>query len=505
MVWKERLRSLPKVSCRFSRPVEDMPHKMAPAISKNIQTQFTLRFVGQGCRRLLFFVTAASVSFGLQFPLSGDTLTSETTESPPAASASNSSDTTTTGAVAGPIADKGDQLVNVKEYGAVGDGVTNDTAAFIKALAMCAVGGGTCLVPEGTYLISPSGISTGGHKASVVSGVHLKGAGRGASILKIAGMPTDHFLPCEGDNWSVENLTLDMGDYTPSVGRAAIACKGNNWRVSNCRILKIGRSGIAAFGGSNWSIEGNYVGRTVPGATPPICAILVTANAGVWSSNGRVMNNICESAGITFSGSDGMVARNRINRSGSGTGIFVQGSPSTHATNIIGNICTGGTSGYDAAQGGRWWSVSGFEIWAADSVICNNTAHDNDGGGFAIGGQNSIVIGNTAYNNGRGHQGYAGFNARINQARGTSASHSIFIGNSSYDQDYGYKEQGSGLSDIKQIGNDYNRNRRGPAKSFSAGGQMPISPEMKSKLKALADDADVPGSARHVVREYLSR
>ncbi len=149
--------------------------------------------------------------------------------------------------------------------------------------------------------------------------------------------------------------------------------------------------------------------------------------------------------------------------------------------------------------------MSGFEIWAADSVICNNTAHDNDGGGFAIGGQNSIVIGNKAYNNGRGRHGYAGFNARINPAKGASASHSIFIGNSSYDQDYGYKEQGSGLSDIKQIGNDYNRNRIGPVKSFSAGGQMPISPEMKNKLKALVENRDLPDQVRRAVRQCLAR
>ena len=115
------------------------------------------------------------------------------------------------------------------------------------------------------------------------------------------------------------------------------------------------------------------------------------------------------------------------------------------------------------------------------------------------------MIGNKAYNNGRVRPGYAGFNARINPANGASASHSIFIGNSSYDQDFGYKEQGSGLSDIKQIGNDYNRNRIGPAKSFSAGGQMPISPEMKSKLKALTDDAGVPDSARRMIRAYLSQ
>lgn len=444
------------------------------------------RFRRQTCSLLFFLIAAVSVSLALQ-PQSGYAQN---------ASREGRLDSQTTG----------EQGVNVKEHGAVGDGVTNDTAAFIKALAACATNGGTCLVPEGTYLISGSGISTGRHRPSVLSGVHLVGAGRGASILKIAGMPTDNFLPCQGDNWSVENLTFDMGDYTPpTVGFAAIGCRGNNWRVANCAIIKSGKWGIAAFGGNNWSIEGNFIKRTVPGARPPVGGILVTANAGVWSSHGRVIKNVCEGVGITFSGSDGLVAGNKISRSGSGSGIFVQGLPSTHSPTILGNVCSGGSSGFDAAQGGRWWSVNGFEVWAPDSVIYNNTAHDNDGGGFAIGGQNSIVVGNSAYNNGRGRHGYAGFNARINPARGTSASHSIFIGNSSYDQDYGFKEQGNGLSDIKQIGNDYNRNRIGPAKSFGTGVQMPISPEMKSKLKALADDADMPNRARRVVREYLSR
>src|SRR5436190_1698300 len=202
----------------------------------------TSRFVRKGRRLPFFFVTAASVSFALQLlPLNGGTLTSGSTESS-AASTSNSSNATTTGAVTAPIPDKGGQLVNIKDYGAVGDSVTNDTAAFIKALAACAVDGGTCLVPEGTYLISASVISARPRKPSVLSGVHLTGAGHGTSILKIAGMPTDNFLPCEGDNWSVENLTFDMGDYTPpSVGFIAIACRGNNWRVSNCAIVKSGK------------------------------------------------------------------------------------------------------------------------------------------------------------------------------------------------------------------------------------------------------------------------
>ena len=43
---------------------------------------------------------------------------------------------------------------NVREFGATGDGVTKDTAAFQRALDICAVsGGGEVLVPAGRYLI----------------------------------------------------------------------------------------------------------------------------------------------------------------------------------------------------------------------------------------------------------------------------------------------------------------------------------------------------------------
>jgi len=43
---------------------------------------------------------------------------------------------------------------NVRDFGAVGDGITKDTVAFQKALDACAVnGGGEVLVPPGNYLI----------------------------------------------------------------------------------------------------------------------------------------------------------------------------------------------------------------------------------------------------------------------------------------------------------------------------------------------------------------
>jgi hypothetical protein len=149
-------------------------------------------------------------------------------------------------------------------------------------------------------------------------------------------------------------------------------------------------------------------------------------------------------------------------------------------------------------------------------VIYNNIARDNDGGGFAIGGPNSVVVGNKAFNNGRGRHGHGGFVARVNLKRGTSASHSVFVGNVAYDtryptgnatQDYGFVEQAAGLADIKHFGNDYTHNRIGPTKSQARvehGEQLPVSPATKNTLKALANDKDLSASTRRALQDCLA-
>jgi hypothetical protein len=481
---------------------------------KNVVSNFVQWLAMRSLGLSLLVVSAIGVLFAMQaLALGGDAPNSATAPATTERPADNTPKMNDKAEDASASSRPGEEI-NVKTYGAVGDGATNDTAAFAAALkALTGAGGGVCVVPKGTYIISATGI-TAPYKAAVSSGVRLVGESRDACVLRVIAVPTNHLLQCDGDKWSVENLTFDMGDYTPSVGLAAIACKGNNWRVSNCAVLRSGRWGIAAFGGSNWSIERNYITRTVPGARPSTGAILVTAQQGIWSRHGHVTANVCSGVGITFSGDDGVVARNRVSRSGSGSGIFVQGAPSTHAVTVTGNVCSDGSSGYDAAQGGRWWSVNGFEVWAPDSVICNNIAHGNDGGGFAIGGQNSIVVGNKSYNNGRGRAGHAGFVARVNPARGTSASHSIFIGNQAYDtrypshtatQDFGYVEQTREVTDVQHFENDYDRNRVAPVKRFSTSLQTRISPEMKNKLKTLGQDTDLPDNARRAIRDCLAR
>ena len=233
--------------------------------------------------------------------------------------------TATTGANNSPSPEK--DRVSVKTFGAVGNGVTDDTAAFDAALKSLAdAGGGVCVVPKGTYMISSSGI-TPAHRPGVSSNVHLVGEDRTACVLKISAMPKNHLLQCYGDNWSVGNLTFDMADYMPKAGLVAIACKGTKWRVSHCTIVRTGRWAIGAFGGSNWSIEGNYISRTTPGARPTRGSILVTAAAGVWSNHARVIDNVCHGGGITFTGTDGLVAHNRVTGSGSGSGILYRVLP----------------------------------------------------------------------------------------------------------------------------------------------------------------------------------
>lgn len=403
------------------------------------------RLVSQAHYLSLFLITAVSVLLALRLQ-GGD--------------AQNAREQVTLDTETHPVQNsvEGRQVVNVKEYGAVGDGITNDTAVFNKALALCAVGGGTCLVPKGTYLISGSGITS-----HVKSGVHLVGEGRGVSILKIAAMPTGALIWGDGDNWSVENLTLDMQDYFPSHYYSAIACKGNNWRVAKCSILRIGRIGITVAGGDNWSIEGNYITKTMPVQTLNQ-SILVTKYGDTRATNARIIDNVCDGSGILFWGFYSTIARNRITNAGFGSGIATGQVANCHTVQVIGNTCTGGR-GFDE---NRTW-VSGFELWAADSVIANNTAYDNASSGIIVGGQNCVVKGNRSYNNGVQDGGY-GFSARY-QSSIINASHSVFTGNSAYDtrypgrgmtQTHGYHEQ-PGLKFIKHIGNNYDHNKIGPA------------------------------------------
>jgi hypothetical protein len=50
-------------------------------------------------------------------------------------------------------------FINVRQFGAKGDGVADDTAAINAAIAAAAAAGGTVFMPCGTYLLTGAGLN----------------------------------------------------------------------------------------------------------------------------------------------------------------------------------------------------------------------------------------------------------------------------------------------------------------------------------------------------------
>lgn len=124
---------------------------------------------------------------------------------------------TAAGGTARTFASKFGEAVSVKDFGAAGDGSTDDTAAFKSALSAAA--GKTLYVPPGTYLLTPT--STRGNAIQVPDDTTLVGEGR-KSVLKVKvaaiTVNTRHYLITYGSRTRFYNFELDgrKGDSHPS-------------------------------------------------------------------------------------------------------------------------------------------------------------------------------------------------------------------------------------------------------------------------------------------------
>jgi polygalacturonase len=103
----------------------------------------------------------------------------------------------------GQFADLSSRMVNVRDYGARGDGTTNDAAAVRSAIN--AGNGGTVYFPAGVYILDSVELAAG-------SRVRLLGAGQGTTTLKHADGATTSMLhanPQVVAQLQIESLTLD--------------------------------------------------------------------------------------------------------------------------------------------------------------------------------------------------------------------------------------------------------------------------------------------------------
>ncbi|MBA1289018.1 hypothetical protein G7027_10195, partial [Pseudomonas japonica] len=106
-------------------------------------------------------------------------------------------------------------LFNVRDYGAKGDGIADDTQAIQQAIdAAAKAGGGEVYVPRGTYMLS--GANDDGGCLTLKSHVGVNGERMGLAILKLADGSSEDIaglIHTVSDantlNASIRNLTLD--------------------------------------------------------------------------------------------------------------------------------------------------------------------------------------------------------------------------------------------------------------------------------------------------------
>jgi hypothetical protein len=173
--------------------------------------------------------------------------------------------------------------INVKDYGAVGDGVTNDTTSVADAVAAMTDG---CVLyfPPGTYLANGTG------QLNNLNNVTVMGAGMGISIWKSVTPGVMIWANAAGcDNWNVRDITLDS-NYTArtsgghclylecsqcvidhvevlNAGQFAILIEDpdnvqnefRNIQITNCRIVDGYADGIHVVEGQNVVISNNII------------------------------------------------------------------------------------------------------------------------------------------------------------------------------------------------------------------------------------------------------
>lgn len=340
----------------------------------------------------------------------------------------------TSTAVTGKVS-KGELVVNVKDHGAKGDGVTDDTAAFAAALAA----GDEVLVPPGQYILgSTVTVPTGKHLRGAWSSIYTAAPTWGARLRRpaAAAASTDPVLTL-AVNAKVTELSV-QGASNTTAQHNGIKCGGRNVirdvtvshclngidgdykgviRVDNCQLHDNVQSGLIAtvdsiIVNSYFNVNGTHGINLQAGANDNVisaCKFEWNTGHGVnlfQNKHNIVTNNNIDRngrAGISATTVDhGMIASNVLRRNGKNsaatpaddTQMYLQGCANLV---IVGNVTE--TGGDDDGSG----YVSPLTaIRIQDGT--NNRVMANDLTGFTSaavnvvsGGSTNVYQGNTGY------------------------------------------------------------------------------------------------------------
>ena len=282
------------------------------------------------------------------------------------------------------------QIVNIKDYGAVGDGVADDTLAVQRAITNST---GAVYIPAGTYLI------TG---VTLTAGKQLIGENRATSILKLrtALSGTGMINATYANDIVVENLTIDGGSLVGTKNGLINFYGCEQARIENNNFVNTDQFAIACNSMDNAVIRGNTIvmqqlvgawilkSSVVPGSGGPLNT---TGLVGTISAPGGVGG---VQAAFTYStNGSGAVDPNSIVFSTNGRGYTTLPTASFPA--VPGSSCT---ARYGGAQvvAITYAGVDGASPKVSENVeISHNYI---EGGGCNLTLRHSNVFGNLVRN-----------------------------------------------------------------------------------------------------------
>jgi hypothetical protein len=245
------------------------------------------------------------------------------------------------------VGDKLAQTVSVKDFGAVGDGIVDDTDAILAAIAAMPANGSGLYFPTGTYIVNSDYVN--GLKFNGKSNFVLNGYGATIKVADNAAVTTDHevmfFINCQ--NGAINGLTIDgnrsnrtvtiettshclsITDYCSNIVVNDVVCKNSTCDgiyvsttvlgtqasyptdivLSNCIADNAYRNGLSAIGSLRLTVNGGEFKNT--NGTLPKCGIDIEPDAGYTYGNretvingARLFNN--DGYGLALGGPTGL-------------------------------------------------------------------------------------------------------------------------------------------------------------------------------------------------------
>jgi len=276
------------------------------------------------------------------------------------------------------LANLGLPTISVTNFGAKGDGITDDTAAINSAISSCTA---RTAPHNGCVLYFPSGIyrTTG---LSLSAFVHIKGDGWATSVIQLAPHTASDVLtiPVDAFNFSIYGITLD--------GNARNGGRGN--------CLSTATTGT---GPAEWNTANK---KTAP------------TNAQKWGHIEEVMFSNCSGDGIHINPFNYMLFFDNFYAFGNGVyGLYMQGTNSSFTNFQIERNGTAGihvsnsnnrfTSGEVIWNGGSVNTEAAVYVTGSRNVILGVETEDNYTNGFFDGGTDNIFAACLSDANGYDH------------------------------------------------------------------------------------------------------